>query len=675
MTTETETRPTVDEQLQERMINTIRTLSIDMVQKANSGHPGAPLDAAPMAYTIFMRFLRFNPANPDWPNRDRFILSAGHASALLYSMLYLTGYDLSLEDLKQFRQWGSKTPGHPEYRLTPGVETSTGPLGQGFGNGVGMAIAEAYLASYFNRPGYSVMDHYIYCLCSDGDLQEGVTAEDASLAGHLKLGKLIYLYDSNKVQLSGPSTKTFTEDVLARFRAYDWHTQRVEDGNDVEAIARAIEEAQSAKDKPSIIEVRTVIGYASPEADTFKVHGEALGEEGVRATKIALGMPPDTTFDVADDVLAAFRESVPRGKQLENDWNDLFRRYRGEYPQLGKDWDQAKSWKLTDGWEKNLPSWEPDPSGVATREAGGKAMNIIAENAFNFMGGDADLAPSTKNNLIGFGDFEPGNYGGRNIHFGVREHAMGSITNGITLNGFIRTFGATFFNFSDYQRPAVRLAAIMEIPNIFLYTHDSVLLGEDGPTHQPVSQLMSLRAMPNIVVVRPADANEAVDAWKWIMTHWELPVALVLTRQKVPVLDRSRATGDLSKGAYILEDAPSGSPDIILMGSGSEVALCVGARAELEKQGIEARVISFPSWELFEQQAPEYRESVLPAGVTARVSVEAGATLGWCRWIGNNGVAVGVDRFGASAPAKEIAQHLGLTVDNVVRQCLKVLGK
>ncbi|HLJ69491.1 MAG TPA: transketolase [Chloroflexota bacterium] len=675
MTTETETRPTVDEQLQERMINTIRTLSIDMVQKANSGHPGAPLDAAPMAYTIFMRFLRFNPANPDWPNRDRFILSAGHASALLYSMLYLTGYDLSLEDLKQFRQWGSKTPGHPEYRLTPGVETSTGPLGQGFGNGVGMAIAEAYLASYFNRPGYSVMDHYIYCLCSDGDLQEGVTAEDASLAGHLKLGKLIYLYDSNKVQLSGPSTKTFTEDVLARFRAYDWHTQRVEDGNDVEAIARAIEEAQSAKDKPSIIEVRTVIGYASPEANTFKVHGEALGEEGVRATKIALGMPPDTTFDVAEDVLAAFRGSVPRGKQLENDWNDLFRRYRGEYPQLGKDWDQAKSWKLTDGWEKNLPSWEPDPSGVATREAGGKAMNIIAENAFNFMGGDADLAPSTKNNLIGFGDFEPGNYGGRNIHFGVREHAMGSITNGITLNGFIRTFGATFFNFSDYQRPAVRLAAIMEIPNIFLYTHDSVLLGEDGPTHQPVSQLMSLRAMPNIVVVRPADANEAVDAWKWIMTHWELPVALVLTRQKVPVLDRSRATGDLSKGAYILEDAPSGSPDIILMGSGSEVALCVGARAELEKQGIEARVISFPSWELFEQQAPEYRESVLPAGVTARVSVEAGATLGWCRWIGNNGVAVGVDRFGASAPAKEIAQHLGLTVDNVVRQCLKVLGK
>ena len=675
MTTETETRPTVDEQLQERMINTIRTLSIDMVQKANSGHPGAPLDAAPMAYTIFMRFLRFNPANPDWPNRDRFILSAGHASALLYSMLYLTGYDLSLEDLKQFRQWGSKTPGHPEYRLTPGVETSTGPLGQGFGNGVGMAIAEAYLASYFNRPGYSVMDHYIYCLCSDGDLQEGVTAEDASLAGHLKLGKLIYLYDSNKVQLSGPSTKTFTEDVLARFRAYDWHTQRVEDGNDVEAIARAIEEAQSAKDKPSIIEVRTVIGYASPEANTFKVHGEALGEEGVRATKIALGMPPDTTFDVAEDVLAAFRGSVPRGKQLENDWNDLFRRYRGEYPQLGKDWDQAKSWKLTDGWEKNLPSWEPDPSGVATREAGGKAMNIIAENAFNFMGGDADLAPSTKNNLIGFGDFEPGNYGGRNIHFGVREHAMGSITNGITLNGFIRTFGATFFNFSDYQRPAVRLAAIMEIPNIFLYTHDSVLLGEDGPTHQPVSQLMSLRAMPNIVVVRPADANEAVDAWKWIMTHWELPVALVLTRQKVPVLDRSRATGDLSKGAYILEDAPSGSPDIILMGSGSEVALCVGARAELEKQGIEARVISFPSWELLEQQAPEYRESVLPAGVTARVSVEAGATLGWCRWIGNNGVAVGVDRFGASAPAKEIAQHLGLTVDNVVRQCLKVLGK
>src|SRR5947209_878766 len=560
MTTATRGEIQVDDRLQELMINTIRTLSIDAVQKANSGHPGAPLGAAPMAYTIFTRFLRFNPTDPNWPNRDRFILSAGHASMLLYSLLYLTGYDLTLEDLKQFRQWGSKTPGHPEYRETPGVEISTGPLGQGFCNGVGMAIAEAYLGDHFNRPGFDLVDHHVYCICSDGDLEEGITSEAASLAGHLKLGKLIYLYDCNHVQLSGPTTVTFTENTMERFRAYGWHTQEVSDGNDVEAIAGAIRNAQGVSDRPSIIQVQTVIGYASPEAGTFKVHGEALGQDGVKATKEALGWPADKSFYVPEEALQAFRQAVPRGQQLEQEWTEAFNRWRQEYPDLAQEWDLAGEWKLPEGWDADLPTYDPDPGGVATREAGGKAMNAIAKNVPWLMGGDADLAPSTKNNLIGFGDFEPGNYGGRNIHFGVREHVMGAIVNGILANGFLRAFGATFFNFCDYQKPTLRLAAIMRLPSIFLYTHDSVLLGEDGPTHQPIEQLATLRAMPEFITLRPCDANETVDAWRWIMTHWDLPVAIVLGRQKVPVLDRSGARGDVSRGAYILADAENGSP-------------------------------------------------------------------------------------------------------------------
>ncbi len=675
MTTVSEPQIEVDDQLQELMINTIRTLSIDAVQKANSGHPGAPLGCAPMAYTLFTRFLRFNPNNPDWSNRDRFVLSNGHASMLLYSLLYLTGYDLSLEDIEQFRQWGSKTPGHPEYRLTPGVEISTGPLGQGFANGVGMAIAEAFLAAHYNRPGFKVVDHHTYAICSDGDLEEGLSAEAASLAGHLKLGKLIYLYDDNHVQLSGPTKLTFTEDVLERFRAYGWHTQYVEDGNDVEGIAQAIERAQETVEKPSIIAIRTVIGYASPEAGTFKTHGEALGEEGVRKTKEALGWPADKLFYVPQEALTAFRQAVPRGEQLEAEWNELLHSWRMENSELAHEWELAKDWKLTDGWDRDMPRYDPDPKGVSTREAGGKAMNVIAKSVPYFMGGDADLTPSTKNNLIGFGDFEPGNYSGRNIHFGVREHAMGSIVNGITVHGFLRAFGATFFNFCDYQKPSVRLAAIMEIPSIFLYTHDSVWLGEDGPTHQPVEQLATLRATPNVITMRPADANEAVDAWRWIMEHWHNPVAIVMSRQAIPVLDRARAKGGVSQGAYILEDAQNGTPDVILMGTGSEVALCAGARQELVKHGIQARVVSFPSWELFEEQDQEYRDSVLPPTISARVSVEAAATLGWSRWVGDKGLAIGVDRFGASAPAKVIVQQYGLTVDNVVQHALKVLGK
>jgi len=676
MTIATDANRVIDGRLEELMINTVRTLSIDAVQKANSGHPGAPLGAAPMAYTLFTRFLRFNPQNPNWSNRDRFVLSAGHASMLLYSLLYLTGYNLTLDDLKEFRQWESKTPGHPEYRVTEGVETSTGPLGQGFANGVGMAISEAYMGAVFNRPGLKVVDHFIYAIVSDGDLQEGVASEAASLAGHLGLGKLIYLYDSNKVQLSGPADVTFTENVSERFRAYGWHVQEVQDGNDVEAIAGAVHEAQGVADKPSLIAVNTTIGYGSPhKAGSFQSHGEPLGVDEVAATKRALGWSPEDTFFVPQEALDEFRKAISRGRHFEDDWNSVYERWRQQQPELAAQWDLAREWKLPEGWDAELPSWEVDATGVATREAGGKAMNAIAQHVPWFMGGDADLAPSTKNNLIDFGDFEADNRGGRNIHFGVRENGMGSIVNGIMVNGFLRAFGATFFTFSDYQRPAVRMACIMRVPSIFLYTHDSVLLGEDGPTHQPVEHLMSLRAMPGLVTLRPSDANETVDAWRWIMTQWEYPVALVLSRQKTPVLDRSGATGNLQRGAYILQDADGGKPDVILMASGTEVALCTGAFEELAKQGVQARVVSFPSWELFDSQSDEYKNSVLPADVEARVSVEAGSTLAWCRYVGNKGASVGVDRFGASAPAKVIAEHLGLTVDNVVQHALKVLGR
>jgi transketolase len=675
MTTTTEQDPAVSQDLQQVMINTVRTLSIDAVQKANSGHPGAPLGMAPAGYTLFSKVMRFNPKDPDWINRDRFILSAGHASMLLYSLLYLTGYDLSLDDIKNFRQWGSKTPGHPEYERTPGVEATTGPLGQGFANGVGMAIAEAYLRSYFNRPGYDLIDHYIYAIVSDGDLQEGVASEAASLAGHLKLGKLIYLYDRNHIQLSGPTSTSFTEDVLERFRAYGWHTDEVKDGNDTGAILSAVQAAQGVTDKPSLIAVNTIIGYGSPEQNTFKVHGEPLGVEGVRETKKALGWPEDKDFYVPQEALDEFRKAVPRGEQAQQEWHDLFGQWRQEFPDLAQQWDRANAGQLMDGWDTDLPTYKPEDGGVATREASGAAMNAIAAYVPTFIGGDADLAPSTKTQLKPYGDFEPGHYDGRNIHFGVREHAMGSIVNGIVLNGMTWAYGATFFVFSDYQRPSVRLASIMEIPTIFVYTHDSVLLGEDGPTHQPIEHLMSLRAMPNLYVIRPADANESVEAWAWAMQNRHNPMAMVFSRQKVPVLDRSGAQDDLSKGAYVLREASGGKPDVILLGTGSEVALCVGAAEDLEISGVAARVVSYPSWEIFEQQPEEYRNRVLPPDVTARVSVEAGATLGWCRWIGDKGVSVGIDHFGESAPAAENAKHMGLTVENVVRAADRAMGR
>jgi transketolase len=656
MTTTTEQNPAVSQDLQQLMINTVRTM-------------------APAGYTLFTRFMRFNPRDPDWINRDRFVLSAGHASMLLYSLLYLTGYDISLDDIKNFRQWGSKTPGHPEYEMTPGVEATTGPLGQGFANGVGMAIAEEYLRSYFNRPGYDLIDHYIYAIVSDGDLQEGVASEAASLAGHLQLGKLIYLYDRNQVQLSGPTSTSFTEDVLKRFEAYGWHTDEVKDGNDVEGIVRAIEAAQKVTDKPSLIAVDSIIGFGSPEANTYKVHGEPLGPEGVRETKKALGWPEDKDFYVPDEALNEFRKAVPRGEQQESQWNDMLARWKKEFPDLAGEWDRALAGTLPEGWNSNLPTFKPEQGGVATREASGAAMNAIATHVPTLIGGDADLAPSTKTQLKQFGDFEPGHYDGRNIHFGVREHAMGSIVNGIVLNGMTWGFGATFFVFSDYQRPSVRLAAIMGIPTIFVYTHDSVLLGEDGPTHQPIEHLMSMRAMPKLYTIRPADANESVEAWVFAVQNRHNPKALIFTRQKVPVLDRSGARGDLSRGAYILREAKDGKPDVILMGTGSEVALCVGAADELEKSGVAARVVSFPCWELFEEQPESYRNEVLPPEVTARVSVEAGVTLGWCRWVGDRGVSVGIDHFGASAPAAENAKHMGLTVENVVRAANRAMGR
>jgi transketolase len=674
MTSATDTLSTTS-QLQQQMINTIRTLSIDAVQKANSGHPGAPLGMAPVGYTLFTKYLHFNPKDPNWPNRDRFVLSAGHASMLLYSLLYLTGYDLTLDDIQHFRQWGSKTPGHPERGVTPGVESTTGPLGQGFANGVGMAIAEAYLACYFNRPGYPIFDHHVYGIVSDGDLQEGISAEAASLAGHLKLGKLIYVYDRNQVQLSGPTEVTFTENVLERFDAYGWHTQEVKDGNDVEGINQAVDAARGVTDRPSIIAVDSVIGFASPEAGTYKVHGEPLGAEGVKETKVALRWPADKSFYVPEDALQEFRQAVPRGERWQREWQEMFERWSQEYPDLASEYESARHWRLPDGWDTDLPTYGPDDAPLATREASGIAMNALAKHVPTFIGGDADLAPSTKNELKGFGTFEPGTYGGRNIKFGVREHAMGSIVNGMSVHGFLWAFGATFFAFSDYQRPSLRLASIMDAPSIFIYTHDSVLLGEDGPTHQPIEQLMSLRAMPGLVVIRPSDANESVAAWKWTMQNREHPVALIFTRQKQPIIDLSRAKGSLVQGGYIVDDAEGGRPDVILIGTGSEVWLCIGAKQELGKHGIQARVVSLPSWEIFEQQSPAYRDEVLPPQVRARLSVEAGATLGWCKWVGDGGGSIGLDHFGASAPAQVIAEHFGLTVQNVVARARALVAK
>jgi transketolase len=663
--------------LDQLAVNTVRMLSIDGVQQANSGHPGLPLGAAPMAYVLWTRFLRFDPQDPKWPNRDRFILSAGHGSMLLYSLLYLTGYDLPLDELKHFRQWGSRTPGHPEYGITPGVEVSTGPLGQGFGNGVGMAMAEAFLAATYNRPEHTLIDHYTYAIVSDGDLMEGVAAEAASLAGHLRLGKLIYLYDDNKISLDGPTDLAFTEDVLRRFDAYGWHTARVEDGNDLQAIEAAIRAAQDATDRPSLISVRTVIGYGSPQEGTSKVHGNPLGEENLRKTKQFYGWDPDAMFAVPGEALEHMRAAGERGAVLQGEWRSSLDRYAEAFPTEGKQLRLALAGELPDEWDANLPSFAPADGELATRQASGKALEAIKAKVPWVIGGSADLASSNEMPVKGEASFQPGQYANRNIWFGVREHGMGAALNGMAAHGGVRVYGGTFFTFSDYMRGSIRLAALSEYPVVYVFTHDSIGLGEDGPTHQPIEHLASLRAMPNLVVIRPGDANESVVAWQIALERAHGPTALVFSRQKLPVFDQAKlpTAQGVRKGGYTLLDAEGGRPEVILIGTGSEVALALAAHGELAKQGVRARVVSLPSWELFEAQPQEYRESVLPPDVKARLSIEAGVALGWRQWVGDAGDIMSIETFGASAPYKEIYQHYGITVEDAVRRALRLLGR
>ncbi|MHB8178298.1 MAG: transketolase [Vulcanimicrobiaceae bacterium] len=643
----------------ERRINAIRFLAVDAVQKANSGHPGMPLGAAAFTYTLWTRHLRFDPAEPDWFDRDRFVLSAGHGSMLLYALLYLTGYAVSMDDLKSFRQFGSLTPGHPEFGHTPGVSATTGPLGQGVGNAVGMAIAQAHLAARFNRDA-RIVEHFTYCICGDGDLMEGISQEALSLAGHLRLGKLILLYDDNQVSLAGPTEITLNDDVLGRFEASGWHVQRVTDGNDVAAVDGALTAAKNVTDRPSLLALRTHIGYGSPEQDSFKAHGEPLGPENVAKTKEQLGWPLTPAFEVPDDVLAFFREVGRRGGALNAQWQSAFRMWEAAHPDMAEEFQQIAAGKPTTSlaW----PQFDAANGSVATRDAGGLVMNAIAASLPELIGGSADLDPSTKTYLHGAGDFEPGSYEGRNIHFGVREHAMGAIANGIAYHGSLLPFTATFFNFSDYMKPAIRLAALSNLHVLFIFTHDSIFLGEDGPTHQPVEQLAMLRAMPNLTVVRPADALEVAEAWKLMIAPQSGPWALVLTRQKTPFLGERVAA--VERGAYIIADA-GGTADLILIATGSEVACALETRRLLAAGGIAVRVVSMPSWELFERQPQSYRDEILPPGITARMSIEAAATFGWERWTGSQGYAFGVDRFGASAPLAAIAEAYGFTPANL----------
>ncbi|MCI0867942.1 MAG: transketolase [Chloroflexi bacterium] len=660
-----------DQKLDDLCINTIRFLSIDAVQQANSGHPGAPMGAAPMAYVLWDRFLKHNPTDPQWPDRDRFILSAGHASALLYSLLHLTGYDLPLDELKRFRQLGSKTPGHPEYGLAPGVEVTTGPLGQGFANGVGMAIAERWLAHHFNRPGHEIIDHYVYALVSDGDLQEGVASEAASLAGTLRLGKLIYFYDDNGISIEGNTDISFTENVALRFQAYGWHTVGSIDGRDLEAVDSAIREAQAEDTRPSLIVCRTVIGYGSPnKAGTGEVHGAALGVEEVQLTREQLGWDYQEPFTLPQEALAHFRQALERGKKRQEAWQTRLEAYRSAYPAEATQLEEAWQGDPPQGWDQGLAElFSAGDRPVATRVASGRVMNVISEQVPFFAGGSADLAPSTMTILNNREHFSSEEYRGNNFHFGVREHAMGAVANGMAVHGGMIPYTATFLIFSDYMRPPIRLAAIMGLRVAFVFTHDSIGLGEDGPTHQPIEQLLALRAIPNIVVLRPADATETVQAWKAALERRAGPTVLVLGRQSLPVLDRTEyadAAGVL-KGGYVLWQA-SDQPDVILIGTGSEVHIALDAGKLLQEQGIMARVVSMPSWELFDSQSGEYRESVLPAKLRARVSIEAGTPLGWERYVGTDGVAIGLTHFGASAPAADLYQHFGLTAERVAQE-------
>ncbi|RLB23129.1 MAG: transketolase [Deltaproteobacteria bacterium] len=663
--------------LDELCINTIRMLSADCVQQANSGHPGMPMGAAPMAYVLWTKFLRHNPKNPRWPDRDRFVLSAGHGSMLLYSLLYLTGYDLALEDLKNFRQWGSKTPGHPEYGITPGVETTTGPLGQGFANGVGMAMAERHLAARFNKPGAEVVDHYTYAIVSDGDLMEGISHEAASLAGHLRLGKLIYLYDDNRISIEGSTDITFTEDRCARFEAYGWHVQKVEDGNDLEAIEKAIEKAKAETERPSLIAVRTHIGFGSPgKQDDPSAHGEPLGTEEIVKTKENLGWPTDPSFYVPQEVLDHFRQALSKGAQLERQWQEKLNTYENAYPELAKKFMKWVQGVLPDDWDECIPSFEPDPKGIATRVASGTVLNALADKIQNLMGGSADLGPSNKTLIKSSRDYQVGAYDGRNLRFGVREHAMGAILNGMALHGGIIPYGGTFLVFSDYMRPSIRLAALMGLKVIYVFTHDSIGLGEDGPTHQPIEQLSTLRAIPNLTVIRPADANETARAWKMALELKDSPVALALTRQAVPILDRNKCSpaDGLEKGAYILKQWGEGDPEIILIGTGSEVHLALEAAETVNDKGITVRVVSMPSWELFDKQSEDYKEEVLPSSVWARIAIEAGSTYGWHKYVGQKGRIIGIDRFGASAPYKILYKEFGLTAEQIANEALFLIN-
>jgi transketolase len=683
---------TTDIQTLEKLcINTIRILSADAVQNANSGHPGMPMGAAAMAYTLWTKFLKFNPKDPQWFDRDRFILSAGHGSMLLYSLLHLTGYDLPLEELKRFRQWGSKTPGHPERGHTPGVEVATGPLGQGFANGVGMAIAEAWLAARYNRPGHEIVNHYTYSICSDGDLMEGVSHEAASLAGHLRLGKIIYLYDQNHISLAGATDLDFTEDVEKRFQAYGWHTRTVPDGNDTADIASAIEEAQREKDRPSLILVRTHIGYGSPKKqDTFHAHGSPLGEEELQAAKKALGWPTLEKFYLPQEAVEHFRQAIDKGARAQREWRQKLEAYRKEFPKEAAEFEMIVSGRLPENWAADLPKWKPGDKAIATRVAGGEALNALAKRIPNIIGGSADLNPSTNTALKGMGDFQHPDgtgaatqgavgggwsYAGRNVAFGVREHAMGAAVNGMAAHGGVLPFSATFLVFSDYMKPAIRLGALSRLKAFYVFTHDSVGLGEDGPTHEPVEHLAGLRAIPGLVVIRPADPTETAEAWAFAVEH-NGPTLLALTRQNVPHLDRSKAKNPgVSRGAYILADADDGAPDVILIGTGSEVALCAKAQEKLKGYGVKARAVSMPSWEIFSAQDEAYRESVLPKAVRKRVTVEAASTLGWRKWAGDEGAMIGIDHFGASAPGEEILKNFGFTAENVTAAALRLLGR
>jgi transketolase len=654
---------------EQRAINTVRILAIDAVEKANSGHPGTPMGLAPVGHVLWTRSMNYNPQNPDWPNRDRFILSAGHACILQYSFLYLTGYDITLEDIKNFRQLHSRTAGHPEYGLLAGIEVTTGPLGQGFANGVGFAIAQKYMATRYNRPGFDIFNYKVYSICSDGDMMEGITSEAASLAGHLQLGNMIYLYDDNHITIEGSTDLAFNEDVSRRFESYRWHVQVLPDGNDLDALSEAINNAQKETDRPSLIQVRTQIGFGSPnKAGTSNAHGSPLGEDEVKLVKKSFGFNSDKYFDVADETLIYYHEVGNKGIKKEQEWNKLYKRYKEEYFSLANEYELLSEGKFPVEWKQKLPVFKSGEK-MATRKASGKVLNAIAEYLPNLIGGSADLAPSTDTKLDKYESFSAKNREGRNFHFGIREHAMGAILNGIALSKCLVPYGGTFLIFSDYMRPPIRLAAIMKIRPIFIYTHDSIGLGEDGTTHQPVEQLIGLRSVPNLTVIRPADANETAQAWRVALEHSGGPVALILTRQEIPVIDQERYTGasELQKGAYVLSESEK-TPQIILIGTGSEVQILISAQQKLKEQNISARVVSMPSWELFDKQDESYREKILPKGLRRRLAIEAGSPLGWVKYVTDEGDVIGINQFGESAPGDEVMKEYGFTVENVIKR-------